>query len=241
MITRQQSGSATQTSSTVRTIAGDDVCGEPPRLGYDKWWSRCYERRQRALIDLLDLEPVQRAELKDRWLDEIARLEQSAQWCRSWHNRLQIFAIVGGATVSFLVAVGGLVGTTKIFDVGAGGVSQAMAFTVSLIVSAALGIDGFLRLSQRYRETRPVVEELRIAGSKFFSMSPDVYRVFVDHRKAFPTFMERVENILANDARAWAALGTESEKENGGTEKHPPDGGKPAADGTEGDVAKKNA
>lgn len=194
-------------------------------------WPKTYSKQQHAEIEALELDAVQKLHLHHRWLGAIERIDGAATHCRRMHNLLRVLAIVGGVIVSGLVGAGFAATLPK--DAAANltlaQVMGAMAFVLSLAVTAALALDEYFRYGARYRESRLVAELLRIEGSRFVART-DHYARYASHREAYGPFIRRVEEILERDAQAWVAFSVE-EKSTQPAAEQTPEGATAAAGG----------
>jgi hypothetical protein len=167
-----------------------------PTLGTVRQAERARSRELAAQVDLLDLAPIQRAYLKQRWLSELAYLSDSARRHQRFHYLLRITIIVGG------VIVPALVGLHVNNDKSWAPAVQWLAFIVGLIVAIAAALEGFFRWGDRWRHFRLRHEQLFAEGWAFLELA-GAYRRFDSHREAFRSFVTRVEDKIGQEVQTY--------------------------------------
>jgi hypothetical protein len=114
-----------------------------------------------AIVERLDLEPIQRDYLSSRWLDQVRWMEGRARSCQRWYYGLRLGTITGGVVIPALVGLD-IAGTVAV------GVKW-LVFGLGLLVALATSIDGFFRFGERWRHYRLTVELLKSEGWQFCS------------------------------------------------------------------------
>jgi hypothetical protein len=150
------------------------------------------------IIDSLELEERHRRLLRDRWLDQVVWMEGAAKRDQQRYLALRLTAILGA------VLVPALVGPTASGDVPA---LRWLGLAVSVVVAAASAVEGFLHFGDRWRHYRSMVERLKSEGWRYFELT-GIYAACKTHAAGFGTFTERVEQILAEDVRAYISVVT---------------------------------
>src|SRR5262249_55866695 len=124
----------------------------PPR-DYASW----LEQELGAMIDGLELDDRQKRFMRSRYIDQIVWLEKNANPSQRWYYGLRLVAIIGGLVVPALVSL----------NVREGNVASAIAWTtfaVSLLVAAAVAVEGFFHYGDRWRHYRRTAEMLKSQG-----------------------------------------------------------------------------
>lgn len=155
------------------------------------------------MIDLLDVNDLQKHYLRNRWLDQIIWMEGKAAQSRDRYYRLRLITIIGGAVVPALVGLNANDGTIV------GGITISatvywLIFGMSLAVAIAAALDEFYRYSDRWRHYRSIVEELKIIGWQFFQMSGR-FKEFANHQAAYIAFVDNVELIMQKEVEVYVS------------------------------------
>jgi hypothetical protein len=152
------------------------------------------------MIDLLELEDLQKDYLRNRWLDQVIWLENRAAQMRDWHRRLRVGMIIASALVPFVVVVDTQNDSTvqKIVKLLTVGLSSA--------VTAGAAIDEFFNFNDRWYGYRRSAELLKSQGWQFFQLS-GMYREYGTHKKAHSRFTEEMEEIIRRDVEIYVADG----------------------------------
>lgn len=166
---------------------------------YSKWLRDEFGK----MIDLLDLNDLQKHYLRNRWLDQIIWMEGKAGQSRDRYYRLRLITIVGGAVVPALVGLNANDGTIV------GGITISATvywfiFFTSLAVAIAAALDEFFRYSERWRHYRSIVEELKIIGWQYFQMSGR-FKEFPNHKSAYVAFVDNVEQIMQKEVEVYVS------------------------------------
>ena len=143
-----------------------------------------------ALVDELELDDRQKRFMRSRWLDQILWLEPKARQSQQRYYALRLVAIVGGLTVPALVSL-------NVRSSVASEISWT-TFALSLLVAAAVAVEGFFRYGERWRHYRRTAELLKSQGWQFFELA-GVYASHRTHRTAFRAFATAVEGLIAED------------------------------------------
>lgn len=142
-------------------------------------------------IQTLDLSPIQRTYLLDRWLGQLTYLGKSARTAQRRYYALRLIAIIGG------VAIPALVGLNVNGD-GRVAVSW-LTFGLGLLVAGAVALEEFFRFGERWRHFRRQSELLRSEGWAFLERAGPTYRRYESHAAAFRPFVADVEEIIRHE------------------------------------------
>lgn len=172
-------------------------------------------RRDRALVTqiaLLQLEPVQKAYLSERWLCELDYLGSRAREAQNRNERLRLLIVVGGVAITALAGlnVGG--DQSKPFQaIGIGldytldDLLRGSIFLLGLLVALAAALEGSFRWGERWRHFRQQSEMLRAEGWAFLQLAGPSYQTFNSHGEAFQTFVGRVEEAIQKEVGIFVA------------------------------------
>jgi len=165
--------------------------------------------RMAALVDGLDLTPLEKQVLRERWLDQITWLGGRAQrYHFRWVWFIRVPLIVGGALVpafvTILLASGTAATVPWLFNVDVSWVRLA-AFGASLAVAIASSSEQALSVGDQWRHYRRTAELLKSTGWLFLTLAGP-FRRFPTHAEAFGPFMERVEQLLSEDLEGYLGL-----------------------------------
>ena len=150
-----------------------------------------------SVVDgLPSLSDQQRHFLRSRWIDQVVWMERKAARARRWHYALRLVAVVGGVVTPALVGL-------QLDERGRRAVGLA-AIALSVLVAAAVGIEGLLQLGGTWHHYRRTVEALKGEGWLFFQLSGP-YRDHPTHADAYRAFAERVEAILQPSVEGYLA------------------------------------
>lgn len=169
--------------------------------GYGSWLRQDLE----SVIDALpSLSEQQKHFLRSRWMDQVLWMEAKAARARRWHYLLRLVAVVGGVVTPALVGL-------QLDDDGQRLLGVA-AIALSVLVAAAVGIEGLLQLGDKWRHYRGTVEALKGEGWLFFQRSGP-YRSHPTHADAYQAFAERVEGIIQPSIEGYLAEISKLEKQ----------------------------
>ena len=162
-----------------------------------------------GLLDEIDLDERQRRFVRSRWFDQTVWFEGKAKQTQRRYYALRLVAIVGGLVVPALVSL----------NVRHGTVASTIAwatFALSLVVGAAVAVDGFFNYGGRWRQYRRTAELLKGHGWQFYELV-GVYGGDRTHRAAFARFAAAVESLIAEDVDTYL---TKVVREQPHTEEH---------------------
>lgn len=148
-----------------------------------------------GLVDALPLPDLQKRFLRARWLDQVVWMEGRAEAARRRHYALQGTAVLGGVVVPALVSLN--VGDPP-------GALRWATVSLSLLVAAAVAVEGWLRFGERWRHYRATVERLKAEGWRYLQLGGP-YARHGDHAAAYASFAHRVEGIIQPSVDAYLA------------------------------------
>jgi len=158
-----------------------------------------------AIIEQLDLEPLQKQFMTHRWLQQVIQLERLWKRYRFGYYLSRIVTIVGGVIVPALVSFNISSDNTKVlFGWLTLGLSQIVAISASL--------EEFLQYGKLYCEYRNSAELMKMEAWHFFQFSGP-YKKFTSHRSAYTMFAGRVEKIIEQDLEVLNQVAEEQEKQ----------------------------
>jgi len=142
-------------------------------------WLKASWSTHKALADALDLDEWQRQLFDVRWFeeakhfDEVWRRRRLSYWVLGW------VTILGGLSIPLLVALD----TPKWVLASAG-----------FLTAVAGALEAFFGFGQRWRQQRHTAVLIKEEGLKFIELRMP-YGDFRTHRDAFPSFIERLEQL----------------------------------------------
>lgn len=150
-----------------------------------------------AEIDQLPLGDVQKAYLRDRWLEQVGWLGRGARRDQRRYYALRLVSILGGVTIPALVGL----------NIGSDADSAVrwLTFGLGLLVAAATALEEFFRYGERWRHYRQQAELLKAEGWAFLQLAGPAYRRFDAHADAFRTFVGRVEDAVRQEVGVYIA------------------------------------
>ena len=163
-----------------------------PPFGQD--WLRSDLEQMVASFTLSD---EQRHFVSSRWLENVLWMESAAQRTRTRYYGLRLITIVGAVIVPSLVSINAV-----------GGAKEAitwLTFAVSLVVALSAAVEGFFRFGDRWRHYRSLVEELKAEGWAYHELTDPYAGDGATHATAFPTFVQRVNALLARETQTYIA------------------------------------
>ena len=158
-----------------------------------------------GLVEGLGLAPREETFWRARWLDQVVWLEGKAKQCQQRYYALRLIAILGGVTVPALVSL----------NVRQGSVAPVIAWTtfgVSLLVAAAVSVEGFFRYGERWRHYRRTAELLKSQGWQFYELG-GAYAAYATHSAAFRPFATAVEALIAEDVEVYVKQVTREQQQ----------------------------
>lgn len=167
---------------------------EPPakRAPFGQDWLRTDLEK---LVKSLRLSDDQRHFVASRWLENVLWMEAAAQRTRTRYYGLRLITIAGAVIVPALVSINAVGGTREAIT--------WLTFAVSLVVALSAAVEGFVRFGDRWRHYRGLVEELKLEGWAFHELSAPYRAEGATHETSFPTFVERVNELLARETQTY--------------------------------------
>jgi hypothetical protein len=150
-----------------------------------------------ALVESFHLEPDQDHFLRSRWLENVIWMEAAAQRTRTRYYALRLTTVVGAVIVPALVSINAVGGAETSIT--------WLTFAVSLVVAVSAAVEGFFRFGERWRHYRSLVEELKSEGWELHELSGPYRAEGATHKTAFPTFVDRVNDVLRRETQAYIA------------------------------------
>ena len=168
-----------------------------------------------AQIDQLarggQLDGLQTAYLRDRWLDQATWLDRRAGQNQRRHYALRLITILGGVAIPALVGL-------ELNNEAAKDV-RWLTFGLGLLVAAAAALEEFFRYGERWRHYRRHAELLKAEGWAFLQFVGPAYTSFATHAEAFRTFVSRVEDTMRQEVGVYIADVTRAPEQEGRTDK----------------------
>jgi hypothetical protein len=193
----------TETGGKIKDSSGPDITNtlkKTEKIDYNQQLKNEFGQ----LIDQLQLEDIQKAYLRSRWLDQLLWMEGRANYNRNWHRRLRFTSIVLGVIVPVLVTLD--VGNIKLFNqFDSQKALKGATIVLSSIIAISAALEGFYQFGNRWYSYRKSTELLKTNGWQFFQRSGQ-YRN-KSHQEAFPTFIEQVESIVQRDVEIFVTEG----------------------------------
>lgn len=167
--------------------------------------------RLAALLESLELEPIRKEILRQRWLDQVAWMGRQARKARRRYLAVRLPVVLGGVAIPGLIAI--LLSAGGREQTFLPGVSteavRIIAFFVSLMVAALAAYEEVMKYGERWRHYRRTAELLKTLGWQYLTLSGQFKR-HRRHDEAFTAFTERVEEVLNQDVEGYlSAVGTE--------------------------------
>ena len=184
--------------------------------GYSAW----LRQELGALVDELELDERQKRFMRSRWLDQIIWLEGKAKQSQQRYYALRLISIVGGLVVPALVSL-------NVSSNASHGFVSALSWTtfaLSLLVAAAVAVEGFFHHGDRWRHYRRSAELLKSQGWQFFELA-GVYESHRSHRTAFPAFATSVEQLIAEDVDVYVRQVMQERRPDTGADAEPKQAG----------------
>jgi hypothetical protein len=164
-----------------------------------------------AQIDRLALDGLQKAYLRDRWLDQVTWLGRSARRNQRRHYTLRLITILGGVAIPALVGLE--INNARAADV------RWLTFALGLLVAAAAALEEFFRYGERWRHYRRHAELLKAEGWAFLQLVGPAYTNVDTHAEGFRTFVSRVEDTMRQEVGVYITEVTRAPEQEGRTNK----------------------
>ncbi|MDY6941027.1 MAG: DUF4231 domain-containing protein [Cyanobacteriota bacterium] len=173
---------------------------------------KTYEQYLRAelgdLVEQLQLPPLYKQSLKQRWIDQVVWADKKAGHSRKWHYRLRLTTIIGG------VILPALVGLNMQLRDNLPRWFPYIPFFMSQVIAVSAALEEFHRYGDRWRDYRKMAEELKGEGWQYLQLTGS-YESLLNHMEGYATFANRVESVIKNDVKNYvAALQQQQIKEN---------------------------
>ena len=147
------------------------------------------------LIESLDLTETQKELLRSRYLDQVAWMGSRAKRARGRYLWVRVPAILGSILIPPLV-------TLTINSSGSDDRLKWLTFAISLSVALLAAVEEFFHFGNSWRHYRRTAETLKSTGWRFLLLTGP-YRHFASHAAAYPSFTERIEDILDDDVEQY--------------------------------------
>ena len=164
-----------------------------------------FEQHAIAIIEQLNLEPLQKQFIKYRWLQQVMKLEKLSRRYRWRYNFTRIITIVGGVIIPALVSL-------NINGNGVGAIFGWLTFALSQIVAICAALEEFFHYGELYRQYRNSSELMQMEAWYYLQLS-GIYKNFSTHQLAYKTFAGRVEKIIEQDLEVLIQIGQDQEKQ----------------------------
>lgn len=165
--------------------------------------------RLAALLEALEIQPIRKEILRQRWLDQVTWMGRQARRARRRYMAVRIPVVLGGVAIPGFIAIllsAGGSETTFLPGVTTEAV-RIVAFFVSLGVAALAAYEDVAKHGERWRHYRRTTELLKTLGWQFLTLSGQ-FRRYRTHDDAFPIFTERVEDALNQDVEGYLSAVT---------------------------------
>ncbi len=153
--------------------------------------------RMSALLDELDLQPMERELLRRRWLEQVAWTSDRARTARRWFYVLRLPVVVGGVAVPGLVSVA--LSTSNVPGLE---YLRWLTFGVSLLVAIFAALEEVFHFGERWRHYRRTSEVLKAVGWHFLMLNGP-FAKYPTHAAAYRAFGSRIEDILSEDVEGY--------------------------------------
>jgi hypothetical protein len=149
------------------------------------------ERELGGLVDKLQVTETEKEYLRSRWLSQIMWMDGKANHSRRSYHAARTFIIFGGILVPAMI-------TFPLFCNNTDGPFHIATIALSLAVALTAALEGLFHVGDKWRHYRANVESLKTEGW-LFSLKSGPYKRYKDQSEAFPSFAERIEEILQRD------------------------------------------
>ena len=152
-------------------------------------------------IQMLAMHEDKKEWMRDRWLDQVLWFDGRARDANRRYAALRVIAITGGVLVPALVSLSPPANSNELWEW-----VKPTTFVVSLMVAAAVGLDGFFHYGERWRHFRRTAELLKTEGWLFIE-GGGRYKQYQHrhdfHERVFPLFATKVEEIVRRDVEVY--------------------------------------
>lgn len=176
------------------------MSGTPKRAGSSG-------ERMATLLDQLELTPLQKEMLRQRWLEQITWLSRKASSARTWHYIYRLPVVVGGVMIPALISItliaaSNSTGTIPWLPFMTFETLRGFTFVVSVVVAVLAALEEVFNYGERWRHYRRTTERLKSFGWQFLMLN-GAFRHYKSHADAFTAFTERVEETLNEDVEGY--------------------------------------
>lgn len=162
-----------------------------------------------TLLEALDIQPIRKEILRQRWLDQVAWMGRQARRARRRYLLVRVPVVLGGVAIPGLIAI--LLSAGGSPNTFLPGVSteavRILSFFVSLGVAALAAYEDVMKFGERWRHYRRSAEQLKTLGWQYLTLSGQ-FRRHRTHEDAFTAFTERVEDVLNQDVEGYLSAVT---------------------------------
>lgn len=175
------------------------MSGTPKRAGSGE--------RMATLLDQLELTPLQKEMLRQRWLEQVSWLSGQARKARTRHYIYRLPVVVGGVMIPALISItliaaSNSTGTIPWLPFMTFETLRGFTFVVSVVVAVLAALEEVFNYGERWRHYRRTTERLKSFGWQFLMLN-GTFRHFKSHDAAFTAFTERVEETLNEDVEGY--------------------------------------
>ena len=153
--------------------------------------------RLSQLLDEIELEPLQKQMLRERWLDQVRWMSAKSRQSRRYYYVLRLPTVIGGIAVPGLVSLTLATVNQPMFEV-----MRWVTFGFSLTVAILAGLDELFHFGDRWRHYRRTAEVLKTLGWQFLQLNGAFSR-YPTHAAAYRPFTTRVEEVLGEDVEGY--------------------------------------
>jgi hypothetical protein len=163
--------------------------------------------RMATLLDQLELTPLQKEMLRQRWLEQVTWLSGQARRARTRHYIYRLPVVVGGVMIPALISItliaaSNSTGTIPWLPFMTFETLRGFTFVVSVVVAVLAALEEVFNYGERWRHYRRTTERLKSFGWQFLMLN-GAFRHYKSHADAFTAFTERVEETLNEDVEGY--------------------------------------
>lgn len=164
-----------------------------------------------AMIDQVNLSPLQKNFLKFRWLDQVLWMEKRAKKARDSYYRFRLVSIIGGIILPGLV-------TLSVNKAKEANISTWLywgTFALSQVVVISTATEQLFGYGERWIHYRRSAESLKTQGWQFFQLSGPYasHKGASDYQEAFNLFVSQVEDVIQRDVEIYATQAIQKKTE----------------------------